>query len=263
MRRRKPAPQSASVPVELPHRDGLLADNEHPLEEAQSHLEDEIPQEDPATVATSIETSLTSRASSADDSTRPTTPLSAVVHPLHASRLLKNIKTPSRAPGLPLSIIPAIPNIPFVPKVAKRISVGFVSQPKKSLEPLNGDNLPVPRENSPQSEVQDSAETQKPCTASPPAQKIAPKSWADLVRTRVQTSPKASEEFDGNGTIQANGFTTSKPDSLFQALSSYRVDELNESSRISFLEPRGLVNTGNMCYMNSVSRSVPLSLEFV
>lgn len=260
MRKRKPVPQSASVPVELPHRDGL-ADDGDPSEGAQPLLVDASSQVGPATVATSIETSLTSRASSADDSTRPTTPLSAVAQPVQASQLLSNTKTPSRAPGLPLSIIPAIPNIPFIPKAAKRTSAESISQPRKSLESPNGGNLPVPLENSPQSEVHDVAITQKLHATNPPAQKSAPKSWADLVRTKVQQSSKASEESNGNDTIHANGFTTSKPDSLFQALSSYRVDEVNEDFRISFLEPRGLVNTGNMCYMNSVSRSVPLSLE--
>lgn len=208
----------------------------------------------PATVTTSVETSLTSRASSADDSTRPTTPLSAVLHSVQPSQLLKGVKTPSRAPGLPLPIVPAIPNIPFLPKAAKKASVRSISQPRKSLGPSSGEILPVPVEQqSPRSEIQDTADVQKPRIPTPPPQKSAPKSWADLVRATVEQKPTISEEVNGNGTIQANGFATSKSDSLFRALSSYHVDDFKADTRIAFLEPRGLVNTGNMCYMNSVS----------
>lgn len=52
---------------------------------------------------------------------------------------------------------------------------------------------------------------------------------------------------------QMNGFAPAKSGSLADALSSYSVTESNEVAKIAFLEPRGLVNTGNMCYMNSVS----------
>lgn len=49
---------------------------------------------------------------------------------------------------------------------------------------------------------------------------------------------------------QVNGFQQPKPGSLLEVLRSY--DTELGSSRVAFLEPRGLVNTGNMCYMNSV-----------
>lgn len=52
---------------------------------------------------------------------------------------------------------------------------------------------------------------------------------------------------------QTNGITNTKTASLSEALSSYSVAEARENSKVAFLEPRGLVNTGNMCYMNSVS----------
>ena len=51
---------------------------------------------------------------------------------------------------------------------------------------------------------------------------------------------------------QTNGVLPTKTESLADALSSYSVESIRDSSKISFLEPRGLVNTGNMCYMNSV-----------
>ena len=89
-------------------------------------------------------------------------------------------------------------------------------------------------------------------TSTPPI-KIAPKSWAELVRSqpaslRSQVPPLA------NGIANpVNGFALDKINSLGEALTSYNITEGKEPSKLSFLEPRGLVNTGNMCYMNSVS----------
>ena len=45
----------------------------------------------------------------------------------------------------------------------------------------------------------------------------------------------------------------SKNDSLADVLNSLGPDVENYADKIAFVEPRGLVNTGNMCYMNSVS----------
>ena len=140
-----------------------------------------------------------------------------------------------------------------MPKPVKRTSAGSISQPRKSSEPSGGDILSSPPEKKAPGDVQVIPDDQKPDIATPPPQKTAPKSWADLVRATVEPkNPKSSEEVDGNGVTQVNGITTSKTDSLFHALSSYQVDDLKADTRITFLEPRGLVNTGNMCYMNSV-----------
>jgi ubiquitin carboxyl-terminal hydrolase 10 len=38
------------------------------------------------------------------------------------------------------------------------------------------------------------------------------------------------------------------------------LDNAEEDSKVAFLEPRGLKNTGNMCYMNSVSH-IPLDCD--
>lgn len=92
----------------------------------------------------------------------------------------------------------------------------------------------------------------KPASAeAPPPVKAAPKSWADLVR--VPPSAPAKAPIAGSTAAQTNGFNTTKAGSLADALSSYSVKDTSESAKVAFLEPRGLVNTGNMCYMNSVS----------
>lgn len=122
------------------------------------------------------------------------------------------------------------------------------------MEPSSGEIPSIPHEQSPPGDLLDVPDEQKLDNTTPPPQKIAPKSWADLVRATVKPKkPKSSEDGDGTDTTQANGFTALKTDSLFHALSSYQVDDLKADTRISFIEPRGLVNTGNMCYMNSVS----------
>lgn len=87
---------------------------------------------------------------------------------------------------------------------------------------------------------------QAPSISSPTA-KTVPKSWADLVRSKAAAAPASSTP---NGLASAQSLSTSKSASLADALKSFSVDSEN---KITFIEPRGLVNTGNMCYMNSVS----------
>lgn len=81
-------------------------------------------------------------------------------------------------------------------------------------------------------------------------ERVVPKSWAELLRGKslgqVTESPNPVASTGGS----TNGSTIPKSVTVADALKTYSVE--NEAT-ISFLEPRGLVNTGNMCYMNSVS----------
>ena len=90
-------------------------------------------------------------------------------------------------------------------------------------------------------------ETQQPV-------KAPPKSWADLVRTKASQQPKASATTTESAETQAHltGIFPTKASTLAEVLRSFNVKE-NTATKIAFIEPRGLVNTGNMCYMNSVS----------
>ena len=54
---------------------------------------------------------------------------------------------------------------------------------------------------------------------------------------------------------QLNGFDSPKAGSIASVLSTFGAPGTNES-KIAFLEPRGLVNTGNMCYMNAVIKNL-------
>jgi ubiquitin carboxyl-terminal hydrolase 10 len=91
----------------------------------------------------------------------------------------------------------------------------------------------------------------------PPPPKALTKSWADLVRTNTTKVATGGISGTNSDVAKTNGFEVPRVNSLADVLSSFSVDEVSEGdAKVSFLEPRGLVNTGNMCYMNSVS-SIP------
>jgi ubiquitin carboxyl-terminal hydrolase 10 len=84
--------------------------------------------------------------------------------------------------------------------------------------------------------------------ASPPP-KAAPKSWAELLRAKNAPVPVQAPPSVPNGVVATSGPTPPKSNSLSDVLASFSVDA---DKKVSFLEPRGLVNSGNICYMNSV-----------
>lgn len=251
-RRRKPAPQSSSDPVELPARDDL-PDPEIGIEETQQAPQDAALPEDSEPRSSTLETPLTSHAPSEEDSTQPTTPSSITAQVTPQSQINTATKTSSRPHALPLPIIPVIPNFPLASKAPKRPSVGAISEVLKPPERSNEDHLDVAVEAGSQIKSVDAPSDPEPVLAlTSPSTKPAHKSWADLVRTKAQPKSSDGNKIQENGIGQSNGFTTSKITSLAEALSSYNVDDVKHDAKISFLEPRGLVNTGNMCYMNSV-----------
>lgn len=79
-----------------------------------------------------------------------------------------------------------------------------------------------------------------------PLPKPAPKSWADLVK---RNAPSKASTATPNGAVMTNGAALPRSASLADALKQYSVEN---DRKLAFLEPRGLVNIGNMCYMNSV-----------
>lgn len=123
--------------------------------------------------------------------------------------------------------------------------------------PSNADHLAIAVQTAAevtQMAIEDSATASG--TAQSPPVRIAPKSWADLVRSVGQAAasgtPQAAQATSGP-MPQVNDSSPAKSGSLADALSAYNVKERNENAKTAFLEPRGLVNTGNMCYMNSVN----------
>ncbi len=257
-RRKKPAPQSSNVPVQLPIRDNL-PESETNVQVSRAHSQDAVSFEDLKPVATNLETPLTSDAVSEDDSTQPTTPSSIVAQAITRPQISQDNKSDSRPNSLGLPIIPAIP---LASRAQKRPSPGAVSEVTKPQEPSNADQSEVSVEAETRSDSVNASTVLEPVVAptlSP--KKPTPKSWAELVRSNAQKSPQNGKKSQDNGVGQANGFNTSKITSLAEALSSYRVDEIRDDTRVKFLQPRGLVNTGNMCYMNSVCERHILTLS--
>lgn len=91
-------------------------------------------------------------------------------------------------------------------------------------------------------------------TQEEPAPRAAPTSWANLF-TKTSGAHASGANGNTNGSGAADGvvgssFNKSGGNSVAEAIQAFRVQD---PVSIPFLEPRGLVNTGNMCYMNSVS----------
>lgn len=190
------------------------------------------------TTTSEQETPITSEAPSEADSTQPTTPSSVVPQPQSPTTPRQSshggsyIKT--AVPIIPLRpVVPAVPqpkaSAPSIPSAAEKESAAAPSIPS---DELNG------------------AETTKPspeAVPTSPVQKSVPKSWAELLR---KDKPAGTAAPAVPGVPVANGVPVAKATTLGDVIRAYTVDS---TSKISFIEPRGLVNTGNMCYMNSVS----------
>jgi ubiquitin carboxyl-terminal hydrolase 10 len=75
-----------------------------------------------------------------------------------------------------------------------------------------------------------------------------PKVWSTVLAPGAKPAQPAS-----NGSLSAGSSTVGKTNAevLTEALKSF--DAISNDSKVTFLEPRGLANAGNMCYMNSVS----------
>lgn len=220
-----------------------------------AHTDDQAVPETPAPVNLSLETPATSHAPSEADSTHPTTPSSATAP--QAPNQSQKASVPAKSSHRPA--VPLIPAIPIIPNISSRPSqrmsqsaasgaslltdtkadVGQAVVESETLDPVNAETS--------------STTSEQTFTATPPPVKAPPKSWADLVRTKASPAAIPTPSTNSGTTGQTNGFAVSKAGSLSDVLSSFNVDSRDDDIKVAFLEPRGLVNTGNMCYMNAVS----------
>ena len=247
MKDAKPGSVDALTPEAVP---------EHPSTEPSEDFQEDQPRND-TPVQPYLETPQTSDAPSESDSTQPTTPSSAVTPAPPRQQPAQTVKTPDQANFVKIPIVPAVPNLPLASRPSKRASVSAASEAKRNEQPSNSsvDHITNALETADQFNMEDSPITSDAtATSTSSPAKAAPKSWADLVKTMVQPTTTSATRAPENTNAQANGFASSKTGSLADALSSFSTQGGGERSRISFLKPRGLVNTGNMCYMNSVSR---------
>lgn len=140
--------------------------------------------------------------------------------------------------------VPLIPIKPVKPTSAASTAQKSVKSPAEKPQPKSVDEAAAP-----------APETANVEEAPKPAAPAVPKSWAELLRAKnaaaaPQVQSQAQPPAPTNGVVSTNGPTAPKSNSLVDALASYSVDA---EKKVSFIEPRGLVNTGNLCYMNSVS----------
>ncbi|KAF2790390.1 cysteine proteinase [Melanomma pulvis-pyrius CBS 109.77] len=191
------------------------------------------------------ETPSTSHPPSEADSTHPTTPSSAMLPPppRPAGATHSHTRTATK---------PAVPLIPIKPIKAVSVTSTTQKSAKSVAEDLKKTEVATP----PATEAGGSAE-ETPKASPPP--KAAPKSWAELLRSKAapvsaQTPPSVS-----NGVVPTNGSPAPTSNSLTDVLASFSVDA---DKKVSFLEPRGLVNSGNICYMNSVLQALLFCVPF-
>lgn len=222
-----------SAAVELPAKSNQVEKQDVPKRVETSAQESSEPQ-----------TPLSAGPSDAN-STQPTTPSSApqrqTTHPQQQSK-------PSK---------PAVPVVPVVPVVPP--ATGTPRQPAKddstrASEQTKSDVTAVSGPTETDQELQTDA-----ATSEEPAKPAAPKSWADLVRSKA--SAKAAGAPPSTST-ETNGLMAHKRESLADVLTTLGEDVAQYGDKVAFLEPRGLVNTGNMCYMNSVLQSLASCVPF-
>lgn len=208
--------------VEFPKKDGrwLIGERKDEISEVKT-VDQAVP------VASEPQNPTGSIPQSDADSTHPTTP---------SSTAKPQAQQKDARPAIPLApVVPVVPNVSGTPRHQIKDSSSAASETPKStaIATAEGHTEPVPAIETP------------PKPTSPV--RAAPKSWADLVRAKAaaRTAPASTS-------VESNAMAVQKSESLADVLSSLGEDVTQYSDKIAFLEPRGLVNTGNMCYMNSV-----------
>lgn len=164
-------------------------------------------------------------------STQPTTPSSAVT--ANASKV-EQTPTQSKQSRVAMPVLPIVPAIPSSPTANRK---AHRDSNVSTLSKLDSETLPVTEE----------AVKEEEFVLAEPTPPPAPKSWADLVKKQAAANAVASI---ATPVPVLNGLSAPKTESLGDVLGEINVIE--SPSKVAFLKPRGLVNTGNMCYMNSV-----------
>lgn len=233
-------------PVTLPHRSGPAEETQTtsgPQQEGETETKAKAPEEPEKR---------TSTPHSEISTTQPSAQLSPPVISDSITVASKTVKAATRSSVPAAPVVPAVPVLPRTsPKHAKTSSSASKTEAVvKGADPT-----------SPTKVVMEAAAPEPAPQKSliPPLAAPVRKSWADMV-SKSSSAPSNSEEpaeVHSNGKIThgvaANGFGKSGAAPVGEAIAAYRVPETG--GKRYFLEPRGLKNTGNLCYMNSVSLS--------
>ncbi|KAL4804820.1 hypothetical protein BDV18DRAFT_28041 [Aspergillus unguis] len=192
----------------------------------------------PAQPASEPQTPTISGAPSLADSTQPTTPSSTV----QGSTARPQSQTRGSKAAVP--VVPVVPVKP-APTTPRSGTTGDTTLPSKT--PKSASEAAVTSGEISEAQAQPGGEEieTKPVE---PVKPVAPKSWADLVRNKNLARNAANQSAPVAGVINGAG----KSQSVADVITTLGDDVSQYGDKVSFIEPRGLVNTGNMCYMNSV-----------
>lgn len=253
-RRRRRAPVSTEEEgLALPSRELVI---EEDISKDTEHIEDgeQTPTEEPeesqaSTIAVpsdaEIDTPSTSHPPSEVDVALPATP--SALPPTQPSTIpAKHTRNTTK---------PAVPLIPIrsakAPSAASTTQKSIKSPPPNQQDSSNTDSTPTA---APETDVS-AEETPK---GSPP-KPAAPKSWAELLRAKAAPAAIQPPVIPNGVVAPVTGPTAPKNNTLADVLASFSVDS---AKKVSFLEPRGLVNTGNLCYMNSILQVLLFCVPF-
>ncbi|TKA71125.1 hypothetical protein B0A49_03124, partial [Cryomyces minteri] len=230
-------------------------------EEAETVEEKSESQTSTVAPASDLETPATSQEPSEVDSTHPPTPPPAAsAQPVPAAKLPTSPISPAHLRRSTLTAVPLIPIAPAAQrtKATTPSSHSNTSKPPPTV-PLEGLVTGASESTKAQPTQPSSPSSERtPVPASPPL-RAAPKSWADLVRTKGSSTNATVVQTATHETASTNGFGPARGVSLADALKDFSADI---QSKVAFLEPRGLVNTGNMCYMNSIFQVLVFCVPF-
>ncbi|KAI7479706.1 cysteine proteinase [Hortaea werneckii] len=234
-RRRRQTVRNTDDAVALPVRDEKTIDK---TREAQVKAQEPVSETSTIAAPSEPETRGTSQAPSESDFTQVSTPAT----PAQAATSSPKVTPTQTHSRKDTRTAIAVPNLPAASK-AKPSPPAAQQQGAKA--PEEAATTPTQDEQSASTTAEPQAEQQeKPKETA--AKVELPKSWADLVRARAGAGAAAVKT---NGAVVSNGTQPPRAASLAEALRQYNVEG---ETPLSFLEPRGLVNTGNMCYMNSI-----------
>lgn len=225
-----PAVEKASAPVaEVPQTPSA----EEPEPEPQSEVSTIAAPSEPETPATSQAPSESDFTNSTVTPAHAPVPLPKPTPTQQQSRARRDTRTAIAVPSIPGLARPKDASPPSVSQKGAQSQAGEEAtlKPEEQRDTIAEEASPV-------------VDSVKPAESKPALKS----SWADMVKRNAPKGPPPARG-PPKGDVVTNGFHLPKSASLADALKQYTVDS---GTHLNFLEPRGLVNTGNMCYMNSV-----------